>query len=187
MIQGVLLAAGSASRFGGHKLLHPLTDGTPIGVAAARNLLRGTPTTLAVVRPDDHELTALLRAEGVTAIICETAELGISASLAAGVQASADADGWLIALADMPWISPETIRALVGLLEKGAQLVAPYYAGRRGHPVGFARRYKVDLLELSGDSGARDLLQANHNRLRQFHCDDRGILRDVDVPADAID
>ena len=52
MIAGVLLAAGEASRFGGAKLGHPLPDGTPIGVASARNLAgAGLDRCLAVVAP----------------------------------------------------------------------------------------------------------------------------------------
>jgi CTP:molybdopterin cytidylyltransferase MocA len=58
-ICGILLAAGAAKRFGGGKLLHPLPDGTPLGVAAARNLAMALPGVLAVVRPGDSALAAM--------------------------------------------------------------------------------------------------------------------------------
>ncbi len=59
-IVGVLLAAGSATRFGGDKLLAPLVDGAPIGVAALRNLGPAVDVVLAVVRPGDNALAAAL-------------------------------------------------------------------------------------------------------------------------------
>ena len=55
-IVGILLAAGSASRFGGGKLLATLPDGTAVGVAALRNLLAAVDAVIAVVRPGDDVL-----------------------------------------------------------------------------------------------------------------------------------
>lgn len=182
--RGILLAAGSASRFGAHKLLHPLSCGTPVGVAAARNLLRGCGNALAVVRPDDNELATLLRAEGLEIVIAEHASSGMSASLAAGVRAAPDANGWLIGLADMPWIAPDTIQEIATMLDRGAALAAPGYKGLRGHPVGFGHAFKDELVKLAGDMGARELVLNNTYRLALFPCDDAGVLRDIDTPAD---
>jgi len=182
--RGILLAAGSAIRFGRHKLLHPLPGGTPVGVAAARNLLLGCGNALAVVRLDDNRLAALLRAEGIEIVIAERASSGMGASLAAGVLAAAGANGWLIALADMPWIAPHTIRQIATMLDRGAALAAPSYRAQRGHPVGFGRVFKDKLTELTGDSGARELLRRYTDRLALFPCGDPGVLRDIDTPAD---
>ena len=63
-IVGVLLAAGSATRFGGDKLLRPLPDGTPIGVAALKNLAAAVDTVVAVVRIGDEALATALAAHG---------------------------------------------------------------------------------------------------------------------------
>ncbi|MGH8502355.1 MAG: nucleotidyltransferase family protein [Gammaproteobacteria bacterium] len=184
--QGILLAAGSARRFGSHKLLHPLPDGTLIGVAAARNLLAGCGHALAVVRPGDRDFAALLRTEGLEIVVARRARLGMGASLAAGVAAAPDANGWLIALADMPWIAPRTIRAVVSMLENGAALAAPSHNGRRGHPVGFARAFKDELVNLTGDTGARELVRRYAERLQLFPCGDAGVLKDIDTPADLL-
>ena len=186
MICGILLAAGSASRFGSHKLLYPLPDGTPIGVAAARHLKQGVEYAIAVVRPDDAKLTALLQAEGLTTVVAEHAERGISASLVSAISATANADGWLIALADMPWIKPQTISTIAMMLEHGADLAAPYYIGQRGHPVGISRRFLPDMLGLTGDKGASDLLRTNIDLVQIFHSDDAGTLQDIDRPRDVI-
>ena len=92
--------------------------------------------------------------------------------------------GWLIALADMPWLAPDTIRALVSMLNDGATLAAPGYDGRRGHPVGFGRAFQDELINLTGDTGARELLRSNASQLQLLPCDDAGVLMDVDTPAD---
>jgi molybdenum cofactor cytidylyltransferase len=105
-------------------------------------------------------------------------------SLAAGVNATSDATGWLIALADMPWLQAATINVLADRLNSGASIVAPVYNGRRGHPVGFSSRWKNELQCLSGDRGARDLITAHGNELVLFTTEDAGVLMDVDHPQD---
>jgi molybdenum cofactor cytidylyltransferase len=179
-ISAILLAAGLGSRFGGDKLLHPLPDGTPIGVQAARNLLAAVPDVIAVVRPGDFPLADLLEQEGCSVTICQHAARGMGASLAHGVGARGGADGWVVALADMPLIKSATITAIVHKLESGSHLVAPTYGGQRGHPVGLGKRFGVQLLALDGDAGARDIISAHENELTPVECDDPGVLQDVD-------
>jgi len=185
-IVGILLAAGRGSRFGGPKLLAPLADGTPLGVAAARNLCAAVPEVVAVVHPADRELAQALTVAGARVVVCAEAEAGMGVSLAAGVGAAADADSWVIALADMPYIGVDSIGALVQALVDGAVLVAPCYRGQRGHPVGFSAEFGPALRALQGDRGARDLLARHADRLRCLEVDDPGILRDVDTPADLV-
>jgi len=139
---------------------------------------------IAVVRPGDAALAAALGASGATIVRCAKAAEGMGASLACGVAASADAGGWVVALADMPWIAPATIRAIANALADGAAIVAPSYRGQRGHPVGFSREYRDALAELTGDAGARSVLQRNPDRLTWVDVDDPGVLRDVDTRAD---
>lgn len=181
---GVLLAAGRGRRFGGQKLLVPLADGTPLGVAAARRLRAALPEVVAVVHPADRELARLLAAAGARVVACADAEAGMGVSLAAGVGATADADGWLIALADMPYIRADSIRLLGQALTDGAALVAPCYRGERGHPVGFSAEFGPALRALQGDRGARDLIARHADRLQCLEVDDPGVLRDIDTPAD---
>ena len=179
-ISAILLAAGSGSRFGGDKLLHPLPDGTPIGVAAARNLLAAVPDVVAVVRPGDFPLADLLEQEGCRVTVCPHAARGMGASLAHGVGACRNADGWLVALADMPSIKSATVTLVVRELEAGRDLIAPTYQGQRGHPVGFGKRFGAQLTALDGDAGARDIIAAHKGELTLIECDDPGILLDID-------
>lgn len=179
-IAGILLAAGSSTRFGGDKLLHPLPDGTPVAVAAGRSLLAAVPRACAVVRPGDGRLAAALAALGLAIVENPQAASGMGTSLAAGVRATREADGWIIALADMPWIRSGTIASLADGLREGASMIAPAHRGRRGHPVGFSSRWHHELCQLTGDRGARGLLTAHAELLEVLESDDPGINRDID-------
>ncbi len=183
-VTGILLAAGSSRRFGANKLLAPLSDGTPLAVAAARRLIAAVPEAIAVVRPGDVELAAVLGAQGLRIVECAQAQCGMGHSLAAGVAAAGAADAWLIALADMPSIEDSTLASVVAHLVAGSELVAPFHAGRRGHPVGFAAGFGAELLSASGDTGAREILARHASLLTRLDVDDPGILLDVDTPAD---
>ena len=153
-------------------------------MAAARNLLQGVNQGIAVVRAEDKELARLLSAVGMRVEACQNAADGMGASLAHGVGRTPDAEGWLIALADMPYIQVETIRGLARLIEGGAPIAAPVHGGKRGHPVGFSRDFFDALSRLEGDCGARELLANNPDDIRFFTCDDPGVLADIDTPED---
>jgi molybdenum cofactor cytidylyltransferase len=179
-ICAILLAAGAATRFGGGKLLHTLADGTPLGVASARNLLAAVPDVMAVVRPGDDALAAALSDAGCEVTVCAEAARGMGASLAHAIAARRDADGWVIALADMPSIKPATILAVTRAIEGGVLLAAPLFQGRRGHPVGIAGRFRDELQKLDGDAGARDIVAAHKDEIVLIDCDDAGVLLDID-------
>jgi len=183
-IVGILLAAGTASRFGADKLLHPLPDGTPLAVRSGCNLVSALPRSLAVTRVGQERLQDLLRGHGLEIVVCAAADAGMGASLACGVAAAADAAGWVIGLADMPDVRPATIERIAAALADGAAIAAPVFHGRRGHPVGFARRYLHELSRLSGDAGARAILAAEPDSVMLLNCDDPGVLRDIDAPSD---
>lgn len=185
-LTGVLLAAGSGRRFGLAKLMHPLTDGVLLGIASARVLISVVPRAIAVVRPDDLELAQAFRELGYRVVENPLHHAGMGESLGLAVRTSADAGGWLVALADMPWISAATIELLVERMGQGASMIAPAYAGRRGHPVGFAAQWGAQLAELSGDQGARRLLSENSHQLELMPTDDPGVLQDIDHPSDLL-
>lgn len=105
----------------------------------------------------------------------------MGASLAAGVAARRHAGGWIIALADMPWLDPRTIARVAGAMD-AHHCVAPFHQGRRGHPIGFGADYFTGLAALDGDEGARGLIDPV--RLVCLDVEDGGVLRDIDTPAD---
>jgi molybdenum cofactor cytidylyltransferase len=183
-IVGILLAAGSGSRFGSDKLLHVLPSGMPMAVAAADHLVPACDRVIAVLRPGSEKLAGQLAAIGCETVIADAAEAGMGHSLAAGVSASRDAAGWVVALADMPFIAPDSHQLIVSRLRNGASIVACEFNGRRGHPVGFAARWCEQLTTLGGDQGGKSILQAHREEVMLCPVDDPGVLRDIDRPDD---
>lgn len=183
---GILLAAGRGRRFDAsgseNKLLQPLADGKTVAAGSAGHMLQVMPEVVAVVGPDSALLARQLSTLGCRLEICPDAELGMAASLTHGLRASSGSAGWIIALADMPYVQPDTLRALLRALQSGAEIAVPVYLGRRGNPVAFSRKYLPQLLALSGDQGARRLLQ--EMAVTEVAVDDSGIHRDIDVRAD---
>lgn len=184
MISGILLAAGAAHRFGGGKLLQPLPDGTAIGLASLRNLQSALDRVIVVTRPRDHAAAKLYAEAGAHTIVCVDAELGMGHSLAAGVAHEAQARGWVVALADMPNVKPQTVRAIGSALSTHGGIVVPYFNSERGHPVAFDEAFREELLALQGDSGAKAVLQAHPDKVHRLQVNDPGIVQDIDTPED---
>jgi molybdenum cofactor cytidylyltransferase len=139
---------------------------------------------VAVVRADDAALAAALGAAGARVVRCANADDGMGASLACAVQACPDAPGWLVALADMPWIAPSTIARVAAAVAGGAVVAAPFHRGERGHPVGFAAACRAELTSLTGDEGAKTIVAAHRDRIERIDVDDPGVLCDVDMRED---
>ena len=181
-IVGLLLAAGTGSRFGSDKLSHALPHGVSIAVQAARHLKSQVPV-VAVLRAKGA-LKDALEAEGCRVVICDNAAEGMGASLACGARETPDAEAWLVALGDMPYVRPSSIAAVRAALEEGAPLAAPYFRARRGHPVGISAKYRADVTAIGGDAGARALLEQHSAQLRKIPVGDPGVIRDIDRPED---
>ncbi|WP_136417771.1 nucleotidyltransferase family protein [Herbaspirillum sp. ST 5-3] len=187
-LTGILLAAGRGTRFDPtgeqNKLLQVLPTGQGVAEAAARNLLTVLPTVLAVVRPEHTALATQLRAIGCRVSVCMNADEGMAASLVHALAQTSDAQGWLIALADMPNVQPATIEALSKAIRHDTDIAVPMYRGQRGNPVAFGRAHLPDLLALRGDQGARQVLKTRP--LIEVVTDDAGIMQDIDTIADLV-
>ncbi|CAG9170082.1 nucleotidyltransferase family protein [Cupriavidus pampae] len=183
---GVLLAAGFGRRFDAtgtrNKLLQTLPDGRTVAWRSARTLAVALPTTIAVVRPGQDELAAQLRHAGCRVIESAAAEAGMGAALRDAVAATPDARGWVVALADMPWLPIELVRAVALTITAPDTIAAPWRNGQRGHPVGFGAAWREELLKLEGDEGARALLKTQP--VTRILTEDDGAFRDIDLPKD---
>lgn len=191
MMIGILLAAGFSRRFGAeNKLLQRLPAGRTIAGASAQTLITALPISVAAVRSDNTQLGHELAQLGFHVAYCQSQDQEMADSLVVAVQLAANLQihhqGYVITLADMPFISVNTFRAVATEVMAGADIVQPTYHEQRGHPVGFSMKYQDDLLRLKGDEGARSIIQQHKAQLRLLPCDDAGILADIDTPADLL-
>lgn len=180
----LLLAGGSASRFGSQKLLADFR-GAPLVAHAARRLTEGTgATVLAVIPLGSAALREVLEPLGCEVLESDRCAQGLGGSLSAAVEASAQASGWIVALGDMPLVPVQTIAEVTRAIEEGAFIAAAVHDGRRGHPVGFSRDLYDELVALRGDAGAREVLKSHRDRIVAIDAADPGIFTDIDTTTD---
>lgn len=182
----LLLAAGSSTRFGGDKRLAHLPAGDTLLATAVASVQRSGLPLRVCLRPDDTAAQHLLAEQAVAVLSCPNSALGMGHTIADAIpRLPACWRGVLVALADMPAIQPATFCQVASELEEGS-IVVPVWQGRRGHPVAFGRAWFGALASLSGDRGARALIQANPGKCRELAVTDPGILLDIDRPSDLV-
>ena len=93
-----------------------LADGTPLAVAAACRLRPACDRLIAVLRPGASRLAELLGAAGCETLFCDQADAGMGHSLAAVIRATPGASGWVVALADMPFIATSSHQLVAAAL-----------------------------------------------------------------------
>jgi len=183
-VAGVLLAAGTSTRFGARNKLLASHEGEPLVRRAARSLVAASvDPVVAVVGHEATRVAAALDGLDVELVRNDDYETGQASSVRTGVAAVADrADAVVIALGDMPAVSPTTVETLVDAYAAGVgDALAAADEGRRGNPVLFDRRFFDALADVTGDVGGRGIL-IEHGTL--IETGDPGVRRDVDEPTD---
>ena len=164
----IVLAAGRGERF-----------------AASGGATHKLQALLAGKRVIDHVLSAV-KASGLPyhVVTADPARPGMGDSIAAGVRATPNANGWLILPADLPLISSETLKAMA--FAPPCAVTVPMVNGQRGHPVRFGPECAQELLNLQGNEGAAQVIlgQAATNSIAAIELDDIGCITDVDTMGD---
>ncbi|WP_121820129.1 nucleotidyltransferase family protein [Halostella salina] len=190
-VGGVLLAGGTSSRYGDrNKLLEPV-DGEPIVARAARTLVdAGLDPVVAVTGHEAGRVRAALSDSPVTTVHNPDYRDGQASSVRTGVAAlreRAAVDAAVVALGDMPFVDPGTVRTLVAAYAAGVgDALAAAHDGERGNPVLFDRRFFDDLTDVAGDTGGRAILLGS-DAGALVAVADPGVRRDVDEPDDLDD
>lgn len=178
----ILLAAGKSQRFrdhtGRHKLLEILpASALTIFEQSLLNIQRSGLAIRVILRPGDRDLQTICQRRQVKYQCLDSQ--GMGHSIATGVTATPEWSGWIIALADMPYITSELFIKIAEAVIAG-HCVRPIYRGEAGHPVGFPSDKGPALRQLKGEEGAREIL--NNNPLKLLEVSDAGCLWDIDLP-----
>lgn len=187
----LIIAAGFSRRFGSDKRLFRMKGDEPLIIASLRPYRAVFANVAIVVRSSDSELTHMIgtRLGRHLPIIIPTAQahLGMAASIADGVRTLADWDYLFLGLGDMPYVKSETLARLkaemdAARVDRAARIVVPMYQDAPGHPVGFSREFFAELIALTGDRGARSVIDAHPAHVRRVDVDDPGTVTDIDQP-----
>ena len=185
MIAAIVLAAGLSRRMGRAKLLLPLEGGVVIRITVEGILASGAEPVVVVTGTEHRELAEVLAGLPVALVNNPSPEAGQASSIRIGMMAvPREAEAVLIALGDQPFVPSRVIaRLLDARRTTGKTIVAPRYRDGRGNPVLFSREIFPELLEVSGDRGARSVVERDPRRVSLVDFD-FPMPQDLDTPED---
>jgi CTP:molybdopterin cytidylyltransferase MocA/xanthine/CO dehydrogenase XdhC/CoxF family maturation factor len=183
-IAGIVLAAGTSSRMGRNKLIESVRGKPLVRHAADAALASRLDPVLVVTGHEAVKIGAALSDASVTMVHNSDYREGLSTSLRAGIAAVPDnCDGAMVLLGDMPGITPALIDRLIAAFDPAADraICVAVAHGRRGHPVLWSRAFFERIAALSGDKGARELLDAHAGQSIDVEAGDDAPLTDIDT------
>lgn len=183
MIAGIVLAAGTSSRFGSTKLLEQIGEDPLVVLPVRAALTAGLDPVVVVV---GHDAAAVQRALPplVTVVQNRAHMAGMSTSLVAGIDALPDpCEAAVILLGDLPEVDARHVEAVVDAY-RGSDAVAvrPNYGGVPGHPVLISKALFDEVRKVTGDRGARDVLDGCERVLELDLA--MAVPMDIDTPED---
>jgi molybdenum cofactor cytidylyltransferase len=186
MISGVILAAGRSARLGRPKQLLPL-GGVPLLTHALRNAAASTlDETVLVLGHEAVAIAAAVGEWGQRVVINPDYGKGQSTSLRAGLGAvDPRVEAVVFLLGDQPRVGPAIIDAMIATFrDTGSAIVMPTYGGVRGNPVLLSRALFPELVNITGDQGARGVITDHRDQVITVPVSDGSPPRDVDTEQD---
>jgi molybdenum cofactor cytidylyltransferase len=185
IIAAIVLAAGKSTRMGQNKMLADFR-GKPLIRVTVETILKSAASPVLIVTGNQaEEVRAAL--DGLDVAVTDNPDYaqGLSTSLRAGLAAlPADVAGAVVCLGDMPLVEPGVIDRLIAAFNpiEGRVICAPTHDGKIGNPVLWGREFFAEMSTLSGDRGARTLLDAHGDQVIEIAVSNDSVLTDIDTP-----
>jgi molybdenum cofactor cytidylyltransferase len=185
----IVLAAGPSERFGAeNKLLADIGGDALIRVVVRAVLGAGIADVVVVTGYDQEPIEAALQALPLRCVHNANWRAGMGTSIAAGVAAlGARSEGTFVVPGDMPRLTSALFLRLAAAFEESRRqpIVFPTTAaGEQRNPVLWPRRHFTELMILSGQKGAKALLEARSSECLGVPVEDPAILEDIDTQED---
>jgi molybdenum cofactor cytidylyltransferase len=184
LVVAVVPAAGQSTRFGSIKLLADL-GGAPLLQRTLASLLDAGVARVVVVTREDQGFEAVpsMADSRVSTVVNPDPARGMFSSIQAGL-ADVGGDVVLVLPADMPFVAPGTVAAVVARAAATGSVIVPVHQGSNGHPLAVPSAVRDRLLPLDPATTLKDALAAVGASRETLDVPDPGVLRDVDVPSD---
>ncbi|KAA2214965.1 NTP transferase domain-containing protein [Teichococcus oryzae] len=185
-VAALVLAAGRSRRMAPlNKLMVTDKAGVPMVVRVVNNVLesRARPV-IAVTGYEAQRVEEALAGRPVLIAHTEDYAEGLSGSLKAGLAAlPPEVEGVLVCLGDMPLVTGAMLDRLMAAFdpEEGRSIVMPTFRGKQGNPMLWAREFIPEMLEITGDVGARHLVGKYAEKVVEVEMSDDAVLRDFDT------
>ena len=185
-IAAIVLAAGRSRRMAPHnKLLVADRTGKPMIARVVDNVLSSkTRPILVVTGHQSEQVQHALGGRPVRYVHADDYAEGLSASLKSGIAAvPEECAAALVCLGDMPLVTGRMIDRLLGTYDpdEGRLIVLPTFRGKQGNPMLWDRQFFSEILQITGDSGARFLLGKHLEVVTEVEMADDAVLRDFDT------
>ena len=185
-VAGLVLAAGRSRRMAPlNKLLVADSQGVAMVTRVVDNVIAsGVRPVLVVTGHERERVEEALSGRPILFVHAEDYAEGLSSSLKAGLAAlPPEPEGVLVALGDMPLVDSAVMARLLAAFdpEEGRAIVQPTFRGKQGNPVLWGREFLPEMMAITGDVGARQLVGKHADRLIEVEVADDGVLRDFDT------
>ena len=183
MISAILLTAGQSKRMNGENKLTKEIKGSPLIKLAVKNILASSINELIVVLGYQKEIIEKLidKNEKIKFVFNKDFESGMASSIKTGLNhLSKNTEAFFICLGDMPMVNHDIYNQLIKFKDN-KEIIVPTYKGQQGNPVLFDKSMKEKIMSITGDVGAKKILELNKNKILNLEIDDQGITKGFDT------
>ena len=183
MISAILLAAGQSKRMNGENKLTKEIQGAPLIKHSVKSILASSIDELIVVLGHQKETIEKLinKNEEIKFVFNKDFESGIASSIKTGLNnLSEKTEAFFICLGDMPMVNPNIYNQLIKSINK-REIIVPTYKGQQGNPVLFAKSMREKIINISGDVGAKKILELNKDKILNLEINDQCVTKDFNT------
>ncbi len=186
MISAILLAAGQSKRMNGENKLTKEIQGIPLIKLSVKNILASSINELIIVLGHQKEIIEKLidKNEKIKFVLNKNFESGMASSIKAGLNhLSKNAEAFFICLGDMPMVNSDIYNQLIKSRNQ-KNIIAPTYKGQQGNPVLFDKSMKETVMNITGDVGAKKILELNKDKILNLEINDQSIVKGFNTQGD---
>jgi len=186
VISAILLTAGQSKRMDGENKLTKEIQGVPLIKHSVKNILVSSIDELIIVLGYQKEIIEKLidPNEKIKFVFNKDFESGMASSIKIGLDnLSEKTEAFFICLGDMPMVNHNIYNQLIKS-KNNKEIIVPNYKGQQGNPVLFNKSMKEKIINISGDVGAKKILELNKDKILNLEINDQSIAKGFNTQDD---